>query len=192
MAWKFYAPDSFAQSGWIGTALPSSASDGQLFVLTDSVTVPTWQWQLRYVAAKSSNKWVFLGGPDMVSSVSASETTTSTSYTALTTAGPSLTVPVAGDYDVQVEFNCFIDNNSAGGFMSFDVGATTALDDDALIGGTRGTAGAGNEWGAGGAKTSRKTSIAGSTTITAKYRADFGTMQFRNRVLRIRPVALGG
>lgn len=84
------------------TALPASPVDGQECVLVDSLTAPTFQWHLRYVAAKASNRWVFVGGTPRVSAQSGSIATTSTAFVALTS-GPTLVVPVAGSYLIEWE-----------------------------------------------------------------------------------------
>ena len=88
----------------IGTALPASPVDGQEFILTDSLTAPTYTWRLRYLAAKASNKWVFVGGSPLYVEVTNPDGTASATYVALATAGPSITVPVAGDYFVGIGF----------------------------------------------------------------------------------------
>ena len=97
MPWTFYTP---TVSPSIGTSLPTAPVDGQEFTLVDSLSAPTYSWKLRYVAAKASNKWVFIGGTPMTARIAASESTTSATYAAMTTPGPSLTIPVAGDYDM--------------------------------------------------------------------------------------------
>lgn len=46
-----------------GTALPTSPVDGQEFVLTSSLTVPVWQWHMRYNAGSTrTEKWECIGG----------------------------------------------------------------------------------------------------------------------------------
>lgn len=79
------------------TALPSNPSDGDEVIFTDSLTAPTYQWHLRYVSAKSSNKWLFIGGAPVRTAASGSISTSSSSFVDLTS-GPTLTVPLAGSY----------------------------------------------------------------------------------------------
>lgn len=93
-----WAPGSVTTS--MVTALPGSPTDGQEIVLVDSLTAPTYQWHLKYVSAKASNKWIAVGGAPAVATVGTAESTNSTSWTDLTTAGPSITVPVAGSYHI--------------------------------------------------------------------------------------------
>ena len=90
-----------------GTTLPASPVDGQEAILVDSLTAPTYQWRFRYNAGSSvGTKWEFVGGTDAYSKVDAAETTTTTgSYVDLTTIGPRITVPRAGDYLVSAAAN---------------------------------------------------------------------------------------
>ena len=57
-------------------------------------------WTFRYNAAGGTYKWEFLGGPPLTAHVATSEAVT-TSWQNLTTDGPSITTPLAGDYIVQ-------------------------------------------------------------------------------------------
>ena len=46
-----------------GTSLPTSPVDGQECILVDSLTVPSYQWHMRYNAqGTTSNKWECIGG----------------------------------------------------------------------------------------------------------------------------------
>lgn len=114
-----------------GTTLPASPIDGQEAVLVDSITNPTYQWRFRYNAGSSSAyKWEFIGGTSAMSGVTAAEGTSSGSYVALTTAGPSFTVPRAGDYEVA--FGSIIQCNQdalSQGNHSFDVAAVSVASD---------------------------------------------------------------
>src|SRR5512138_278937 len=84
-----------------GTGLPGSPLDGDLFILTDSVSAPTYQWLLRYVAAKASNKWVFIGGSPQIARVASLTTTSLANATwAALTSPVSITVAIAGVYEV--------------------------------------------------------------------------------------------
>jgi hypothetical protein len=175
------------------TSLPGSPTDGQEIVLVDSLTAPTWSWRLRYVAAKASNKWIYLGGSPARSFVATLETTASTTYVALTTAGPSFTVPIAGDYLVTVssDMSKAASANNDGAFHSFDIGATPAVDANA----------AAVAWGnfttvgmfMPSTKASVVTGLAASTALVSKYkRIVADTWGFANRLMLVQPVALGG
>lgn len=182
MGWHFYTPD--VDPG-IGTSLPSNPVDGQEFVLTDSLSAPTYAWHLRYIAAKSSNKWQFIGGSPLYAEVTTSEGTTSGTYAALATAGPSVTLPIAGDY--LVTNGALVDSSgTVTARMSYDIGGTGAVDADSMeqqIPGTGQFAG------------SRERKKAGLTavTLTSKYKSDgSATATFSNRWLRVIPIAVGG
>lgn len=168
-----------------GTSLPTSPNDGDLFCLVDSAAAPTYQWMLRYVAAKSTNKWVFVGGTPLYSEVSTSESTTSTSYAALSTAGPSVTLPVAGDYHVTQEAQ-YLNTTNADGIMSYDIGGTGAVDADSW---KSQWANSGN-----GSMNTRTKFKAGLTAVAlvSKYKTDTGTATFEKRRISVLPVAVGG
>lgn len=82
-----------------GTALPGSPADGDFFILVDSTTAPTYSWQLRYVAAKASNKWIFVGGSPLKTAEGALDPLT-TSYQNVGSATGN--IPVNGDYRVTI------------------------------------------------------------------------------------------
>jgi len=85
----------------IGTALPASPVDGQEFILTDSLTAPTYTWHLRYVAAKATNKWVFVGGsPKLVMNNTVADSQSSSGSFQFLANNPSMSIPVTGRYEV--------------------------------------------------------------------------------------------
>ena len=174
------------------TVLPSSPIDGQEVVFTDSLVAPTFTWHLRYVAAKASNKWVFVGGSPAFAEVVTAETRASTAYGDLATIGPSVTIPVAGDYLVTISFAAVY--VSGGGtfnssMMSFAIGATAASDADAATGTHNNTV----NTRAGSTRVSRKTGLAAGTALVAKYRGgEANTFSYSDRRLLVVPIAVGG
>ena len=145
-------------------------------------------WLFRYNASSASSyKWEFLGGPPMYSEVAASESTNATSYAALTTPGPSITLPRAGDYDIFVEYETGASGVAmAGVYMSYDIGATTAVDADAAVASVPATA---NVWT--GNRTRRKTGLTSGIAITAKYRVgSANSVPFLKRIMQITPVRI--
>lgn len=182
--WTFYAP---SVDPTMGTSLPADPVDGQEFTLVDSMSAPTYSWKLRYVAAKSSNKWVFVGGTPLQAEVATSENTSSTTYAALATAGPSVTVPVAGDYYVAHGAKHLAPAAALHSTMSYDIGATGAVDADgvnALLAVSS----------AGGISTARVKKQAGLTavTLTAKYKVSGSNANFAERWISLTPIAIGG
>lgn len=95
MSWEF-SSGSLTGKRALVTALPSAPRDGDECVLADSLTAPTWSWLLRYVAAKASNKWAFIGGLPFREAVSGTSTATGNG----TALGTGLVLPAAGNYDV--------------------------------------------------------------------------------------------
>lgn len=168
------------------TSLPSSADNGDEIVLTDSLSAGTYHWHLRYVAARSTNKWVFVGGSPAITSTTASEGTSSTAYTALTTAGPSFTIPVAGDYLVEIVAQVTQSSAAGAAYMSYAIGATAAADTEAAVVTQSSTYI--------GTITSKKnhSALAASTALVAKYRMSGGTGTFARRRMLVTPIALGG
>jgi len=116
-------------------ALPSAPVDRQeIYYQADATNGVIWH--LRYRSASASSfKWEFIGGRPMIASVATREGgVIGTTYGALTTAGPSITVPLAGDYIVRLGATVELDTATGVGAMSFDVGVTGAVDADSLWG----------------------------------------------------------
>lgn len=116
-------------------------------------------------------------------SVLTSETTSSTSYTNLATAGPNVTTTTGTS--AFVTCTAFMSNSSAGAqcFMSFVVsGATTLAESDVRA--LRYESGAANDSIRASMRT-RVTLTAGSNTFTARYRVDAGTGTFAHRFLTV-------
>jgi len=90
-----------------GTTLPASPSDGQMAILVDSLTNPTYQWKFRYNASSTSPyKWEFVGGPPLQMGYAAGVAMNNAAFA--TSGGwywhdPNTVaaVPRAGDYEVR-------------------------------------------------------------------------------------------
>lgn len=165
--------------------LPASPTDGQEYILVDSVTLATYQWRFRYNAGSSNtDKWEFIGGAPVYAAVETSQTTTSTSYAALATAGPTITVPRAGVY--RVEFGCNLFCNAAVGntaVASYDVGAVAATDADSISAGDASSTGQHTV-----SRMNQHTGITASTAFTMKYKVTSNTGTFKSRWMAITPV----
>jgi len=167
-----------------GTSLPPSPVDGQEYDYVADATNGVI-WHLRYRAASASAyKWEFVGGASLYAAVAASETTASGTYVDLTTVGPAVTLPLAGDYDIEhgatlgASGTCYLS-------MSYAIGATAAVDAD-NVETSMGTSSA-----AAVARQARKTALAAATALTAKYRISGTGPSFSKRWLRVRPVRVG-
>ncbi len=164
-----------------GTSFPSGPTNGDEFIyIADATNGIRWAFQYNS-GSPSAYKWEFIGGDPLLSAINTTEATNSTSYTALSTAGPSVALPLSGDWLVRIEVTC---NSSplATSWMSYDIGGTGAVDADALRNGASLTAAG---W------TQLKTSLT-AVTLTAKYRVESGNNTFEKRVLSVLPVRTCG
>ena len=165
-------------------SLPASPTNGQVAYLDCGNGVI---WQFRYNAASGSSfKWEFVGGPPMFAEVTTDQGTASASYVDLATAGPSITVPRAGDYDVEIGCGYYAATNGApNAYMSYALGATAAVDADGLyVNPTTGLFVIG-----GASRTRRKTGLAAATAVVAKYKSNGAIdFHFRDRWMKVSPV----
>lgn len=186
-----------AQRAAFVTALPTTGpgggalADGQECYFKPDPTNATGNggvaWHLKYEA--TSGKWYYIGGPPMIAEVAAEEGLTNTAYAALATAGPTITTPLAGDYQVTIGAAMYAGSSSnAYVYMSFAVGATAASDSDAIE--MRGTA-AGNVPQAPASRRRLKAGLAAGAALAARYRASTGAVGAKNRWMTLLPVRVG-
>ena len=171
----------------MGIALPSSPFDGQEFILVDSLTAPTYSWRLRYVAAKATNKWVFIGGPPLLSYVVTGESFGgSGAYVALTTPGPSVTIPVAGTYLVELFARWHTSSGASATdlFHSYSIAGAAALDADAAVRATPATSAEGQN-----IRGAYRALPAGA--LVSQYKATANTYLVSQRQMKVTPVAVG-
>jgi len=113
--------------------LPTTPINGQEAILVDSVTNPSYQWRFRYNSSSTSAyKWEFIGGAPAQNEILTSEgVVTSNLYADMPTPGPSVTVPRAGEYDI--EFSAEIVKQTATGYAYYTpkLGAAATNDNDA-------------------------------------------------------------
>lgn len=170
------------------TSLPVSPYDGQI-IYYQADAANGIVWQLRYNSGSSSSyKWEFVGGGTLTSLIETNEQYVGAAYGALTTAGPLVTVPLAGDYIVTIGFTG--NNGQAGQVarMSYDIGATGAVDADSVLYVTSVAAG---NW-ATVTKPKRKNALAASTALVAKYKTAAGSgVYFADRFMQVVPVRVG-
>lgn len=175
------------------TTLPSSPFHGMEVVLTDSTTTSTWQWRLRYNAnASSSYKWDFVGGADFYSTVSANQVLNSTGgYYDLGTVGPSITVPRAGDYDVDFASQFEV---ATGALTQAYVrlvkngSSISGCPDLYFNGNTPGQFAQSFQGVLTMANSFRATGLAANDVLKLQYYTTQASMYFANRVLRVTPV----
>lgn len=164
---------------------PASPVEGTLWAYR--LTSPNaGTWLFRYNAADS--RWDFIGGPPLFSFVgTTSGPHSNTVYGDATTGdGPSVTIPLAGDYIV--ELGAKVQNAAAtlaAGVVSYAIGATAAADTDALSITMAAVSGPNVQ----GARPSRKNAL-GAVVLLCKYRVTAGTFNFGDRYLRVTPVRI--
>lgn len=129
-------------------------------------------------------KWIAGGPPLYAETNTAGETTTSTTYTDLGTAGPQITLPIAGDFDVEVGASMRSNVDGDFSYMSYQIGGTGAVDADGVQ--TTSLRQTHNS------HTRRKTLTA--VGLSAKYKAAGSgppVARFYDRWLRVTPVRIG-
>jgi hypothetical protein len=180
------------------TSLPASPVDGDEVVYTADATAGV-RWRFKYRSASASSyKWEFVGGPPLFDTVEADQAVTpSVAYTwsNLTTVGPTLTLPLAGDYDCVFGARMWNNTNAGSPLMAISFGgASPTYTSEAMWPYNNGTGVAvapGGAW-----QGSRFIRHAGSTagqTAQAKYSsAGAGTQSnFQSRWLTAVPVRVG-
>lgn len=115
------------------TSLPNSPSNGQQAILVDSTSAPTFSWLFQYQS--SATKWLFLGGSPLYASVEGSSSPAAQTYAL--NSGPSITIPVAGVYEVEFGFTWPAGSGQgAGNAMSPNGAGLTAADTFSVHGGS--------------------------------------------------------
>lgn len=167
-------PTSYAAGSTLpvayATTLPASPVDGQEAILVDSLTIPTYQWRFRYNNGSSNtDKWEFIGGTTRVVNIVTSEAINSNTYVDLSTAGPSFTVPRAGQYMVDwgCEFSAPLGSATLDNYVTVKIGAAAASD-------TNAAAAKGSDVG-----TQNRESLAGNALQITAAASDVLKMQYR-------------
>lgn len=161
---------------------PGSPSDGDEWYLPDAVL--SAMARLKYNAGSgSSYKWENTNAP-LFNRVNGPDTTASTTYVAFGAAGPSITIPRAGDWLIFTGFR--VDSATGTGqlFMSYDIGGTAAVDADACRAEPTSTSGRVNAT----HTLNLKVGLTAGVTLTAKGRVTAGTMGFADRYMLAIPI----
>jgi len=167
------------------TTLPTVPFNGQeVFYLADDTNGIVWHLKYREASA-STYKWEVVGGPPMFAYVGTQQSiafaTYGANYTSTGMTAISITAPLAGDYDVEVGAQVF-NATACQANMSYDIGGTGAVDGDSWEVGI-----AVNTYPA-GSSARRKTALAASTALVAKYKTSAGTAFFAKRWMRVTPI----
>ena len=168
----------------IVTQLPTLAQVGDQVVYAADATNGVY-WLLQYDGL-GTYPWKFIGGAPLTAQVDTDENIVAgtITYTALATAGPSITLALAGDYVISQGLRAYPFATNQGCRMSYDIGATSASDNDSVL--LDCAAGFGEN----GSRTRLKTGIAASTAIVSKYRhtTTGAGANFQDRWMSITPV----
>ena len=170
------------------TGLPVGAPDGTEVVYVADAAAGVL-WRLRYNAGSASAyKWEFVGGGWLRNTADASVSVGgSTLYSALA-GGPQVTIPLAGEYDVDWGAGGGYYHTAAAGtsfYMGLDAAGLTANDADAI----QNAVDVANT----GMQSMRRRALRTLTagTLVAKYRIPSGTALFQGRYVYVQPVRVG-
>jgi hypothetical protein len=162
--------NSTTRDAGFGGAGEKVLAEGQLCYLSDSNIVQYY----------SGASWLALGTQISGSTVATTQTTTSTSYTDLATAGPSVTMTTGTSAFVIVTTYSYNATSGTATYMSYAVsGATTIAAGDSTSVSLLGMKTGGQEWS--NSAMYPVTLTAGSNTFTSKYKTSSGTGTFANR-----------
>ncbi len=159
--------------------------DGGTDLSSGPDTTATKGYFFDYSAGAAQFERLFLGAP-IGAAVSTAETTTSTSYTDLATAGPAVTVTTGTQALVIITSVIHVNTAGSIGFMGYAVsGATTiaASDTDSLFYESPNASGDRVR----ASVVILETVTAGSNTFTAKYRVNANTGTFQLRTIAVIP-----
>lgn len=169
------------------TSLPTPPFDGfEVFYAANATTGVIWH--LRYRAGGGTYKWEHVGGGPLSAEVQTDATATATSYgaPATGTAGPAITIPLAGDYVVSFGGGSLNSSALDLSFISPTRGSATAVDTDAI---RHGEAAANQENTS--ARSVLMTGLTATQAVTLQYRVTGGTMTTRNRWVQLLPRRVG-
>lgn len=162
---------------------PGSPADTDIWVAT-AVDANGTRWVFQYNAGSASaSKWEFIGGSPARVDIATDESTASTTYVDLTTAGPSFTLARAGDYDCVIHIETYNNTSGAGNLAAIKRGAAATSDNDSVTTVIQTT---GSAYG-GISRPIAITGAAASDVLKMQYRVGSGTGNFRKRALLVTP-----
>lgn len=167
------------------STLPSGAEGMEVYYVADDTNGVVWH--LRYDAAEATYNWRFVGGPPLIDVDPDDGTRATNTYGDLTgsSAGPTVTLPLAGDYIVSTGNISVNDTANQNCYMSFAIGGSAAVDDHTIYQNNAGTnvrldiSLFGDHY---------LTGVAAGSALVCKYKADGGTATFRRRTIKAIPL----
>jgi hypothetical protein len=173
-----------------GASPPTSAASGDLWIYPGS----NFYWKFVYDPDETTYKWKCVGGGSTDAAITTDQTfTESASFQDATGAGPTITVPRAGDYEVEAQAQIYISGQTAAGVVESSLLASSGTWDVSNAGGNSAS---GQEYCAAGAAVSLHLSdvcrgMSASATMKLQYRAGTGlggTAHVRWRVIKVKPI----
>lgn len=168
--------------------LPATPVDQQECIYVADTTNGI-KWHFRYRAASASSfKWEAVGASTpLYSEVATDESTASTTYVDLATVGPSVTLPLAGDYVISFGGQVYNTTASIGIYVSAKLGAAAATDANGVTNVSPTASAILPVW-----RSFRRTGFAASDVIKLQVRSvGAGTARFLNRSLEVQPLRVG-
>ena len=173
----------------IVSSLPGSPVDGQeVYYQADATNGVIWHLRYRS-AASGSYKWEYVGGPAMSAEVVTAQSTTSNTFVDLATVGPTITVPLSGDFEVS--FSTGVSASDPGAVsVAPKFGSTSESNGDKVSWTTD------NGGDTALARILPRRNVASGTVVKLRYScplvaAGSPTYSFLNRTLSIRPIRVG-
>lgn len=168
------------------TSLPTSpVADGREILLASGQAGVNWRF--RYNESGGQYRWEAIGKQAPITAEAGPQVLTGAGvYTDLTgSPGPAITVPFSGDYAVAIGASLQAQAANAI-YMSYDIGATAAVDDDSILVYSSSTSNVeAHCW-----RERPKLALAAGTVLTAKYKSGAGYAQ--KRIIQITPIRVGG
>jgi len=180
---------SLSGTSTLVTSLPSSPVDGEIIdYLANSSNGIVWRFRYR-AASASAYKWEFIGGGQLDSYITTQQSTSSTTTVGLS--GPSVTVPLAGDY--LVTGGAIIAENTAGnlaGFIFKGTGDSDVAWSSTYIYNTLALA---NTYGSSASGIQKKTAQSAGQSIEMRYAVSNASTigYFSNRFMTVTPIRVG-
>lgn len=173
-----------------GTALPASPTDGDEYVLVDSLTAPTYQWRFKYIAGiTDAYKWVYIGGAPAANEIAAAQAHSSTVYVDLTTVGPQFTIPRSGIYQLDLAIGWCKANNAAvaalNRYAAVKLGAAATSDNDSCISGDDSATPSIKSMGASFVRTLVAADV---VKVQYRYSTATGSAEYGKRMLKVTPM----
>lgn len=162
-----------------GTTLPEDPAKDQFFSLDLG---GGFVWNFRYnQGSPSADKWEFTGGPPLLAFDAGTHSTSSSSYNG---SGPTVTVPLSGEYMVEISLRMTVAGADSV-HASYTIGAAGASDNDAVSM----LDSSGNNPLGGSRKTYKSALVAGED-LSMRYRnqSNVNNVNFSNRLITLTPI----